>query len=292
MSRHELLFLDTSVLIARLLHGPAQRQRVEARAGSYLRGSGLVCRQEFKRRVLKTAAYLLGQLDERGGCENTHAYMTRLIQIPHHKRRATICLGLLAAATGADDSDKTDRLRARLRTLILTGLAQFDDWLDAPAGGSGCGCGRDKPHERRARTGRTTYEFGTDRCAQRGPGGCGVDSFLADRALDRGAVLAYLRGLPPERKTAELSRAEDFLVGVESNPQSARSRNPCLEVGDLIIALESAAAGAAAFYTMNGRESQHLCRALGQTLIVRPPDPSHDDVVCERNDPTGWRDFG
>src|SRR5437899_296150 len=110
------LFIDTSVHIARMLHGPAQREQVEHQAEPYLRVSGLVCRQEFKRRVLHTAEYLLRVLNERHGFENTHAYMTRMVTYPYQKRRATICLNLLALATGIDDRDKTDRLKTKLRT--------------------------------------------------------------------------------------------------------------------------------------------------------------------------------
>jgi hypothetical protein len=149
MTRAELLFLDTSIHIARLLHGPAQKGRVEARGGNYLRASGLVCRQEFRRRVLKTAEQLLRMLTEQKGYGNVHANMTRLVQSKYHKRRATICLGLLAQATGNTDEEKTDRLKVRLRTLILTGLSMFDGWLDGPAHESSeCGCGRSEVRER------------------------------------------------------------------------------------------------------------------------------------------------
>jgi hypothetical protein len=289
----ELLFLDTSIHIARLLHGPAQKARVEARAGNYLRSSGLVCRQEFKRRILKTAEYLLGVLDERKGYENAHAYMTRLIQNQYQKRRATICLHLLAQATGNADQDKTDRLRVKLRTLILTGLKQFDGWLDRLAPDSGCGCGRCEVRQvKKPKSGRTVFEFGGDKCSQLGAGQCGIVAFLRSRTTERVAIRTELARVAPDKKSAEIQASETFLTAVESDPQSAPSQNPCLVVGDLIIALESAAAGAKAFYTMNGRESQYLCKALGQTLIVRKPDEQQDDVICPGNDPANWPDFG
>jgi hypothetical protein len=289
----ELLFLDTSVHIARLLHGPAQKARVETRAQNYLRRSGLVCRQEFKRRVLKTAEYLLSVLDQRKGYENTHTYMTRLIQNPYHKRRATICLNLLAQATGNTDQEKTDRLRVRLRTLILTGLSQFDGWLEPLAQDSGCGCGRIDVRERKQpRTGHTVFEIGGDKCSQFEAGQCGIVAFLTNRATERAAIRTHLASVPTDKKTDELKEAETFLAAVDPDPGVAPARNPCLTVGDLIIALESAAAGATAFYTMNGKESQHLCKALGQTLIVRRPDEQEEDVVCPRNDTANWPDFG
>jgi hypothetical protein len=45
-----------------------------------------------------------------------------------------------------------------------------------------------------------------------------------------------------------------------------------------MIAMESA--GVPVFYTLNSNESQHLCRALKQTLVVRPKNPEHEDLVC------------
>ncbi len=292
MTPTELLFLDTSVHIARLFHGPAQRSRIESRAAAYLRCSGLVCRQEFKRRILKTAEYLLVALDEHNGFGNTHAYMTRLIQNLHHKRRATICLNLLAQATGSTDQEKTDRLRVKLRTLILTGLSEFDDWLDSPARASGCGCGRGNVRERKLQTGRKVFDIGGDKCNQLGAGQCGIVAFLASRSTERTAIRTHLASLPTDKRSRELAEAEAFLAAVEPDPNVATANNPCLKVGDLIIALESAAVGATNFYTMNGKESQHLCKPLDQTLIVRRPDPREGDIVCSRDDATNWPDFG
>ena len=292
MAHAELLFLDTSVQVARVLSGPAQRARVIDRGAGYRRCSSLVCRQEFKRRVLKDAEYLLRVLDERKGYESTFDYMTRLIQNPHHKRRASICLSLLKRATGDTDQEKADRLRSKLRTFLLAGLSQFDAWLDELAAHSGCACGRSDVSERKLRTGRVVFEFGEDKCQKLPTGLCGVVAFLASRAGERAAIRAHLASLPLEKKSAELKEAEAFLAAIDADPNTAPGLNPCLSVGDLIIALESVAAGATAVYTMNGRESQHLCRALGQTLIVRSPDEQKDDVVCPRDQTATWHDFG
>jgi hypothetical protein len=76
---------------------------------------------------------------------------------------------------------------------------------------------------------------------------------------------------------------------IDRAPERACSQNPCLTVGDLLIALESA--GVHHFFTLNSAESQHLCRAMEQTLVVRPIDPRKEDVVCDRNAPD-WPPFG
>jgi hypothetical protein len=98
-----------------------------------------------------------------------------------------------------------------------------------------------------------------------------------------------LKSLPAEKKSSEIKNAERFLDRLEKNPEKAKHDDPCLTVGDLLIALESA--GIPTFYTLNSRESQHLCRALDQTLIVRPLDPTKPEVVCRRDDPE-WPEFG
>jgi hypothetical protein len=62
-----------------------------------------------------------------------------------------------------------------------------------------------------------------------------------------------------------------------------RRRHP-----NFLIAIESA--GAPNIYPMNGRESQHFCRALERTMIVRKPNPQYDEVVCASND-LSWIEF-
>jgi hypothetical protein len=66
------------------------------------------------------------------------------------------------------------------------------------------------------------------------------------------------------------------------NRDSTVALDPCLTVGDLLIALESA--GVPCMFTMNSKESQHLCRALGQSLVVRKPNPKHEDIYCSADD--------
>jgi hypothetical protein len=75
----------------------------------------------------------------------------------------------------------------------------------------------------------------------------------------------------------------------EKNPNKASEEDPCLKAGDLMIALESA--GFEQFYTLNSMESQHLCRALGQTLIVCPIDPRQSEIVCDKG-AEHWPVFG
>ena len=59
-SKEAPVFLDTSIQIARLVHGPQTKAGIRQRLARHERVfTGLVVRQEFKRRLLKEAEYLL-----------------------------------------------------------------------------------------------------------------------------------------------------------------------------------------------------------------------------------------
>src|SRR5262249_59387988 len=121
------------------------------------------------------------------------------------------------------------------------------------------------------------------------PGACGIVQFLNSRQPKWEALLARLKSIPDAKKSSEIKNAERFLERLVKKPDKARNDDPCLTVGDLVIALESA--GVSIFYTLNSKESQHLCRALDQTLIVRPIDPTNPEIICSKNDPN-WPAFG
>jgi hypothetical protein len=72
-----------------------------------------------------------------------------------------------------------------------------------------------------------------------------------------------------------LKKAEEFIEKVLAGNTVSPSLNACLTVGDLMIALESV--NFQHFYTMNKKESEHLCFALGQNMIVRPSYSIKDD---------------
>ena len=287
----DILFVDTSISIARLLQGHSIRDRIERTTAKFRTCSGLVSRQEFKRRVLKDARYLLDVLDRRGGFEDSLRYLNGIRPYQNVGRKAAICIDLMADITGNDDHEKTDRLRCKLIRLLKSGLVLFDSWFDCNNTASQCWCGKQNVTVRQKGS-RKEYEFGGERCSALTTGQCGIASLIAICAVERKKILNYLQSLPATRKTSELTNAEKFLMEVEADPTTAESLDPCLKVGDLVIALESVVADAKVVYTMNGRESQHLCRALGQGLVVSPPDPDLDDVECLASDPDSWRDFG
>jgi hypothetical protein len=201
-------------------------------------------------------------------------------------RKRNICLQTLGQVYGGSDKEKTDRLRLYLRSLLVDGMREFDQSVDTVRKESGCACGK---HEVVEKLAFRRYDLGEDRCSRTRPSDCGIVAFLVSRKEIRDQILDKLRSLAADKKSAELQNAERFLNGLSTNWDRAQREDPCLTVGDLLIALESA--GIPFFYTLNSRESQHLCRALDQTLIVRPIDPTKDDVVCRKDDPE-WPAFG
>jgi len=273
-------FIDTSVFIARHAHSPTQAQKVESATGAgsgRTKVSGLVVRQELKRRMLGDAEYLFRLLDEKNGFEEALHHLNRLRQLPYQANRAGICLGLMASITGVDDQDKTDRLKAKLRRFILTCLAKFDGWVDHLERGSGCHCATLDPVERKKRGGRVVFEMGDDKC---GTGGtCHVGQFLTRMSDSSTAIQSHLAATLEPNGRKELHDILAFLNDTTSAEFTATDRNPCLTVGDLLIALESVAANCAEMYTMNHRDSLPLCAALGQQLRILSHKPEVEDVV-------------
>jgi hypothetical protein len=247
----------------------------------------LVVRQEFKRRLLAEAEYLLRQLHRYQSFQEVQQH---LIQLPggwpSRQRKRNICLQTLTQVHGGTDAECTERLQLYLRSLLVTGLKRFDQRVDALRQESSCACARIAVVEKVA---LRKYDLGPKHCSRTRPGECGVVQFLAQQPEARAKILQRLRSLPAEMKSAELKRAEKFLEGLSTKLHHAQGEDPCLSVGDLLIALESV--GVANFYTLNSAESQHLCRALGQTLIVCPVDPLKPEMVCDK-DNAEWPCFG
>jgi hypothetical protein len=280
------LFLDTSIQIARFVHSPKTKKAVEQRLKQQPKAiTSLVVRQEFRRRLLKEAEYLLRLLHQYKSFDEVHHHVIRLFG-PWHQRKRNICLETVAQVHGATDAERTERLRLYLRSLLVAGLSRFDQKVDEIRKDSGCACGLREIVEK---VPLRKYDLGTDRCSKTKPGSCGVIAFFQNRKEVWEAILAKLKTLPDPKKSTELKNAEKFLERLTKRPDQVNKEDPCLTVGDVFIALESA--GISHFLTLNGIESQHLCRALGQSLIVRPVDPTKPDVICASGDPQ-WPAFG
>ncbi len=182
------------------------------------------------------------------------------------------------------DKELTERARRYLRQLLRAGLADFTNSVHHVVWQSGCACSyypvtEVVPYKR--------YDFGPIKCS-RVSNRCGIDELFELQRDAAELILAKLRGIAVGKKSAEILKIEGFLERALHDTGSIHSMDPCLTVGDLVIALESA--NVDFFYTLNGKESQHLCRILNQSLIVRPKNPEHEDVVCLNSD-DAWREF-
>lgn len=278
------IFLDTSIIIARILHGPDTERRISDRVLAYnATVTGLIVRQEYKRRVLKDAAYLLSQLNDKGSVSRAMQHVNNVLP-PRHRRKATICLNLVALFPDATEPERTERAIRQLRALLKTGMAQFDSSVNRVLRDSGCVCALAPVVEKKP---YSQYDFGTDLCSKL-QSSCPISDFVEATSVQARAILDYLQGLAEDKKTNELQRAEAFLTRVLANPEVTSTEDPCKRVGDVLIALESA--HVQHFYTLNGKESQHLCKALGQCLVVRPTNPEKNDVVCPSSEES-WPEF-
>jgi hypothetical protein len=267
-SRKEPVFLDTTIMIARLVHSPERRRNIERRLAKHSeKVTSLGVRQEFKRRLLREADYLLRKLNELGSVVRMRRHIHERLP-PKQGRKRNICEALIQTVDEQDgNEDLTDRLKLFLHGLLRDGLDDFDEGVDRLITDSGCACGK-------------LNSLREEKCSKV-PQQCGIVNFLESRRTQAEAILVRLRrlraGKNGSEKTPELTKAQAFLEKVIKNPADARKENPCLAVGDAVIALESCGVGT--FYTMNRAESQHLAPPLNQTLIIRLANPELDDEV-------------
>jgi hypothetical protein len=287
MNRGTAVFLDTSIQIARFVHDRQIKGRIRRRIAPYdLRVTSLVVRQEFRRRLLEEAAWCLNQLNHPSKPKTFEQLMRYIADhIPQPQvRQKRIRLQILMTIQEGPGNDRTERAKRHLRTLLRTGLSVFEDEIDHVIRDVECACAsypvvEKKPYKR--------YEFGPNKCSECDRA-CGVVPFLVAREDKLVEILERLKGLPNGKKVkadgtrTELGKIENFIAAFLASPATAREMNPCLTVGDLLIALESERIPD--FYTINAKESQYLCRWMNQTLIVRKTFPVHEDIICDRAD--------
>ena len=275
MEKNNPLFLDTSILIARVVHSPEMKDRIAERTSKHSAlVTSLVVKQEFKRRLLKEASYLLKQLNAKRSYNKVRRHVLDVLTQRQY-RKQKICLQTLETVfKHSDDAELTERLRRYLRTLLRFGLSDFAESVDYVLWDSGCACSYFPIVEKSQ---YVAYDFGPDRCSKEGEN-CGVVNFVREREVSIREILKHLQAIPESDKSAELKKSEGFIQSVLTDPEQARELDPCLTVGDLVIALESAKVPA--MYTLNSRESQHLCRALRQDMVAQSPNYNKDEVVC------------
>lgn len=270
------IFLDTSIQIARFFYAHQTKERIAERIAQYdISATSLIVRQEFKRRILGEAKYLLSWLKRLKSFNELRRWVSILpIQ---WSRKKNICIDLLDTIGELEegkesDQDKTDRTVRLLEGLLEYGLMAFDDSVDHIFDDSGCACARELV--RIDPDGRVS--LGKEKCSQLASK-CGVAAFLKQNSELLNTIHEALKKASPTELTEELRRSKDFMESVLSDPTNIENKNPCSTVGDLLIAMESRTVKT--FYTLNEKESRILCPCLEQILIVRPKNYNHDDRI-------------
>ena len=244
MSRGTAVFLDTTIQIARLVHDKQIKERIKQRIAPYdLRVTSLVVRQEFRRRLLEEAAWCLNQLNHPTRPKTFEELMRYVADhIPEPQiRQKRIRLQILMTIQEGPGNDRTERAKRFLRTMLRTGLSVFEDEIDHVIRDVDYACASYPVVEKKA---YKRYEFGPNKCSECDRE-CGVQPFLVAREEKLTEILERLKGLPNGKKVkadgskTELGKIEEFIAAFLTSPASARDLNPCLTVGDLLIALRA-----------------------------------------------------
>lgn len=265
------IFPDTSIHIARFLREPQMKEAINRRLASYdIIISSPVVIQEFKRRVIHEAVYLMNLLNAKGSYEKVKRHVLNVLPEQQNRKR-NICLNMLEEIfhTGTDDAELTERAKSYLRTLIKFGVKKLRTQIGHIVGGTGCYLSTCPVKEKIP---YKHYELGSKKCSNVCIQ-CPIVSFLKEKSELCNQMSQCLSSI--SNKTKELESALKFLQDFLSNPDSIHQKDPCYTVGDILIALESH--GIPDFYTMNYKESNVYCDILKQKLIVRPNNPENKE---------------
>jgi hypothetical protein len=263
------IFIDTSVQLLRFIGNKDVKASIDSRLSGYgFSVTSLVVRQEFKRRFLTDVRYVRTALEKNEfDTSETLRYINAKLSSPHNRRKLSICLNVLASTgfNGHDLPDMGEKCHLMLSRWEDFGLDLFDASVGQVVRYSGCGCG-------------ASTTLGPTKCSVIKT--CKINEFIRSRQDQSECILDFLKNATSPSKTAEIQKAEATLNGWLNTGTLPDSDNPCLTVGDLIIALESE--GIPAFYTQNARESQFLCSAQEQTMIVQRNDGDEVRLAADR----------
>jgi len=264
MNRSDIVFLDTSIAIALFIHPIEIKTEIRSKLKRFqLRLTGLVVLQEFSRRLLKEAKYLLDQLRSKGSYQKVLSHLQFLP--PQSQRKFKICFSTMVNCfPEGSDSDRTDRMTYFLEDLLECGsqelLLNVVDSVVKDVGCASSSIGIKKT--------KNTFRFPSDKCQSHAS--CGVGEFLRS-CCNRNALVDFLA----ENRDELTSELESGLTALrqlqEPDCSNANALNPCLKFGDVLISLESRGAGA--FITLNYKESKLLCKQADQEMIVVPVNP-------------------
>jgi hypothetical protein len=273
---NKAIFLDTSIQIARFFQGSDIKKVIENRISKFeTPTTSLIVKQEFKRRVLREAIYLLSTFER----FKSYSKVRRWVEdnLPSQQaRKRTICLNLLSTIGEIDGVKETDeeiskRSIVYLRALIKYGLEDFEQSVKNYIQASNCACGKAPVIYR-----NIGLNIGVEKCSKIN-GECGIKIFLLENIDQLKRIANKIETILSSGRTDKLSRTLLFINSFLENPDEVEKLNPCTIVGDLLIALESK--NIFNFYTLNGKESKTLCSCLHQNLYIRPRNYNQDDIL-------------
>jgi hypothetical protein len=197
------IFLDTTIQIALVVYSPEMKDRIRARIGGYrLTVSSDVVKQEFKRRLLKEAQYLLNQLNRLNSLVKVQRHVVDHLTERHNRKRNISLEILTTLFEEEDDADRTERAKRYLDCLIQFGLDDLEESTGSIIRDSGCACAKNPIRKRKS----GDYDFGTDKCSKT-DSECGIRSFLEGRRSQLDQIRDALASVPADKKTDELERA-------------------------------------------------------------------------------------
>ena len=114
----DIVYLDTSILIGLFIHAPKIKIEIREKIGFYsFVLSGQIAEQEFIRRLLREADYLLHQLKRRKTVAAVQRHLLDLSTFQNRKFR--ICLQAITTVDEeSNEEDKADRLKYFLEELL------------------------------------------------------------------------------------------------------------------------------------------------------------------------------
>ena len=105
MNRSDVVFLDTSIAIALFVHPSEIKAEIRSKLKAFqLRLTGLVVLQEFSRRLLKEAKYLLDQLSSKGSYQKVLSHLQFLP--PQSQRKFRICFSMMVNRFPVGNEDR------------------------------------------------------------------------------------------------------------------------------------------------------------------------------------------
>ncbi|HKZ39578.1 MAG TPA: hypothetical protein VJ044_01370, partial [Candidatus Hodarchaeales archaeon] len=230
MSERAVVFVDSSILIAKVIRDKEMKARIKNWLSRYkLKVSGTVALQEFKRRVLRDLAYLLTKLNQNKSYQKTLNYVTSVLPVQQQRKKNICILILHSILPGSSDEELTERARLYCRTLLVNGENLLNCELDSIVSGINCYWSRIPIREKKR---YVAYELGEMHCSK-SKKQCQVGGALEAKKAVCENLLNFLKTLPTRRITRELQSALEFLDRIVDRDalQRIHDEEPCSTVG-------------------------------------------------------------